>query len=79
MAKDMKSRDLRAMSADKLWDLHEEVVVELSRKIGLEKAKLEQRSRQIALAPAGSIESAIRGASPLSESASKVPQSARLQ
>jgi DNA-binding protein H-NS len=64
MAKDMKSRDLRAMSADQLWDLHEEVVVELTRKIGLEKAKLEERSRQITSAAAGSIENALRGRRP---------------
>jgi DNA-binding protein H-NS len=39
----MQSRDLRAMSLEELWTLHEELTGELSRKIRAEKAKLEDR------------------------------------
>ena len=37
------------MSVDKLWNLHEELVAELSRKIAAEKATLEQRLRKLGL------------------------------
>ena len=43
----MQKRDLEAMSLDQLWSLHEELVVELGRKIALEKSKLEERLRII--------------------------------
>jgi len=34
-------------SLDELWNLHEEVIAELTRKITLEKAKLDERLRKI--------------------------------
>jgi DNA-binding protein H-NS len=37
------------MSIDQLWNLHEEVVAELSRKIAAEKTTLEQRLRKLGL------------------------------
>ena len=33
----MKNADLKSLSVDELWDLHEQVVVELDRKIAAEK------------------------------------------
>lgn len=47
----MRRRDLISMSLDQLWDLHENVVAELNRKIALEKARLEERLRRIGSAP----------------------------
>jgi DNA-binding protein H-NS len=41
----MKNADLKSLSVDELWDLHEQVVVELDRKIAAEKATLEKRLR----------------------------------
>jgi DNA-binding protein H-NS len=41
----MKNADLKSLSVDELWDLHEQVVVELDRKISAEKATLEKRLR----------------------------------
>jgi DNA-binding protein H-NS len=35
------------VSLDELWNLHEEVIAELTRKITLEKAKLDERLRKI--------------------------------
>lgn len=43
----MQSRDLRTMSVDHLWNLHEEVVAELSRKMTAEKTRLEQRLHKL--------------------------------
>jgi DNA-binding protein H-NS len=43
----MQSRDLKSMSADQLWDLHEELVAELSRKIAAEKNRLEERLHKL--------------------------------
>jgi len=43
----MVDLDLKAMSVDELWNLHEKMVSELGRKIMEEKAKLETRLRQI--------------------------------
>lgn len=40
---EMQRRDLKSMSVDELWDLHGEVVAELSRKIAAEKSKLDER------------------------------------
>jgi DNA-binding protein H-NS len=45
----MQSRDLKAMSVDQLWTLHEELIAELGRKITEEKTRLEERLRQIRL------------------------------
>src|SRR6266478_3356509 len=47
----MQIRDLKSMSADQLWNLHEELVAELSRKIAAEKNRLEERLYK--LDPAG--------------------------
>jgi DNA-binding protein H-NS len=43
----MQSLDLRTMSVDQLWNFHEQLVIELGRKIREEKAKLEGRLRQL--------------------------------
>ena len=39
--------DLKAMSVDELWKLHEEVTAELAQKLQSEKNGLEQRLRQL--------------------------------
>jgi DNA-binding protein H-NS len=41
----MKNADLKSLSVDELWELHEQVVVELDHKIAAEKATLEKRLR----------------------------------
>ena len=41
----MKTADLKSLSVDELWDLHEQIVIELDRKIAAEKAALENRLR----------------------------------
>jgi DNA-binding protein H-NS len=46
----MENYDLKSMSVDQLWDLHERLVIELARKIVSEKAKLEQRLRNLGVA-----------------------------
>jgi DNA-binding protein H-NS len=43
----MKSGNLKSMSVDGLWELHESVVAELSRKMAAERATLESRLRQL--------------------------------
>ena len=43
----MKNGNLKSMSVDELWNLHESVVAELSRKMALERAMLEDRLRQL--------------------------------
>jgi DNA-binding protein H-NS len=43
----MKRHDLKAMSVDHLWSLHELVGSILARKISSEKARLERLSRQL--------------------------------
>ena len=43
----MKPRELKSMSVDELWSLHELVSAELARKIPAETARLEQRLRQL--------------------------------
>jgi DNA-binding protein H-NS len=45
----MKPRDLKSMSVEELWSLHELASAELARKINAETAKLEQRLRQLTL------------------------------
>ena len=47
----MKSGDLKAMSVDELWDLHEQVVAELADKIAHEKATLEERLHRLGKVP----------------------------
>ena len=44
----MKSAaDLKSLSLDELWDLHEQITVQLGRKIATEKAALEKRLRRL--------------------------------
>jgi DNA-binding protein H-NS len=43
----MKSRELKSMSVDELWSLHERVSAELARKIAVETARLDQQLRQL--------------------------------
>jgi DNA-binding protein H-NS len=43
----MTSGNLKSMSTDELWELHELVAAELCRKIKAERAKLENRLRQL--------------------------------
>src|SRR6266850_2297527 len=45
----MKPYDLKSMSVDELWSLHEFVSSELARKIAAQRAKLDQRLRQLGL------------------------------
>jgi DNA-binding protein H-NS len=45
----MKPRDLKSMSVEELWTLHELISAASTRKINAEKAKLDQRLRQLAL------------------------------
>jgi len=43
----MKNDNLKSMSVDELWNLHESVVAELGRKIAAERTVLESRLRQL--------------------------------
>ena len=43
----MKNDNLKSMSVDELWTLHEFVVAELSRKMAAERAMLEDRLREL--------------------------------
>jgi len=43
----MKLRELKSMSVDELWSLHELVSAELARKITAETTRLDQRLRQL--------------------------------
>jgi DNA-binding protein H-NS len=45
----MKPLELKSMSMDELWSLHEFVASALSRKISAEKARLDERLRQLDL------------------------------
>jgi DNA-binding protein H-NS len=45
----MKPHDLKSMSLDELWSLHEFVSAALARKISAETARLDQRLRQLGL------------------------------
>jgi DNA-binding protein H-NS len=45
----MKPYDLKSMSVDQLWSLHEFVAAALARKIQAETARLNQRLRQLGL------------------------------
>jgi DNA-binding protein H-NS len=45
--KNMKDGDLISMSIDELWDLHQQVIAELDRKIAVEKATLDERLRRL--------------------------------
>jgi DNA-binding protein H-NS len=48
--KKMKPHDLKSMSVEELWSLHELVAAALAGKIQAETAKLDQRLRQLGLA-----------------------------
>jgi DNA-binding protein H-NS len=43
----VRGNDLKSMSTDELWKLHEEVAFELTQKLQAEKTTLEQRLRQL--------------------------------
>jgi DNA-binding protein H-NS len=43
----MERNDLKSMSLDQLWNLHEEIAAKLTDKMAHEKARLEQRLRKI--------------------------------
>ena len=43
----MKGDDLKSMSIDELWKLHEAVTFELNQKIAAEKTQLEQRLHEL--------------------------------
>ena len=43
----MKGDDLKSMSIDELWKLHEAVTFELNQKVAAEKAELEQQLREL--------------------------------
>jgi DNA-binding protein H-NS len=49
----MKNDNLQSMSIDDLWELHESVVAELSRRIIAERDVLESRLRQLGVAADG--------------------------
>jgi DNA-binding protein H-NS len=51
----MKNSDFDALSVDELWVLHQQIANELARKIAAEKARLDQRLRE--LKPSRSIRS----------------------
>ena len=46
----MKNGNLKSMSVDQLWELHELVVAKLSQKMEAERATLERRLRQLGAA-----------------------------
>jgi DNA-binding protein H-NS len=46
----MHNSQLEEMSIEQLWSLHEEIDAELTRKMTLEKAKLEERLRKVSSA-----------------------------
>ena len=50
----MKPHDLKSMSVEELWSLHELIVSELASKISAEKARLEQRLRELGQSAADS-------------------------
>ena len=52
--KTMKPHDLKSMSVEELWSLHELIVSVLASKISAEKARLEQRLRELGQTAAGS-------------------------
>ncbi|MEH2512170.1 DNA-binding protein H-NS [Nitrobacteraceae bacterium AZCC 1564] len=45
----MQSLDLKSLSVDQLWDLHEELVSQLTRKMAAEKNRLDVRLRKLRL------------------------------
>ena len=51
----MQHYHLKEMSLEELLKLHEQIAAELTRKITLEKTKLEERLRQVSLAIGGDV------------------------
>jgi hypothetical protein len=51
--KKMTKQDLKSMSVDELWSLHELVTLALARKITSEKSQLDHRLRQLGLSESG--------------------------
>jgi DNA-binding protein H-NS len=51
--KNMTKQDLKSMSVDELWSLHERVNLALARKIADEKSQLDHRLRQLGLSSSG--------------------------
>jgi DNA-binding protein H-NS len=51
--KNMTKQDLKSMSVDELWSLHERVTLALARKITDEKSQLDHRLRQLGLSASG--------------------------
>ena len=47
LARDMKGTYLKSLSVGELWELHEQIVAELNRKITTEKATLEERLHRL--------------------------------
>jgi DNA-binding protein H-NS len=47
----MKNANLKSMSVDELWNLHESVVAELTHKMAEERALLEDRLRKLGEPP----------------------------
>ncbi len=46
----IQSRDLKSMSSDQLWNLHQELVAALTRKMATEKTRLDERLHKLVLA-----------------------------
>jgi hypothetical protein len=51
----MKKSDLRSMTLNELWSLHERLASELGRRMSAEMAQLERRLRQLAVKPGGAV------------------------
>jgi DNA-binding protein H-NS len=49
----MKSDNLKLLSVDELWALHERVIAELASKIAAERKALDERLRRLGAAPEG--------------------------
>src|SRR6266850_2695949 len=53
--KKMTPQELKLMSVDELWSLHELVTATLARKITAEKSQLDRRLRQLGMTASGSV------------------------
>jgi len=51
----MKTANLGSMSSDELWHLHESVVVELTDRMTVERARLEERLQRLGSVAQGSV------------------------
>jgi DNA-binding protein H-NS len=74
--KSMTKQDLKSMSVDELWSLHERVTLTLARKIADEKSQLDHRLRQLGLSASGNAKnlSASAGAKKLNHARRPYPQ-----